>query len=223
MIKPIKTKKTKLKICGVKNLETLNFLLKKRVDFIGFIFFEGSPRYINLDDAEKLINKINTKSTIAVGVFVDFPLLKIQKYIKRLKLKYIQLHGKENSNYIKTIKKNYNVKIIKAIGVKNKKDLNLINEIRGVDYFLLDYKKNKKDNLPGGNSKKFNWNLLSNFNTTKKCFLAGGIKENNIMEAISLFNPYGIDISSGVEKKLGVKSLHKISNVVDLIKRINEK
>ena len=92
-------------------------------------------------------------------MFVDFPLLKIQKYIKRLKLKYIQLHGKENSNYIKTIKKNYNVKIIKAIGVKNKKDLNLINEIRGVDYFLLDYKKNKKDNLPGGNSK----NLIGTF------------------------------------------------------------
>ena len=223
MIKQIKPKKTKLKICGIKNLQIFNFILKKKVDFIGLVFFKNSPRYINLNDAEKLVKKINNKSTKTVGVFVDFPLLKIQKYIKRLKLKYIQLHGREDNNYIKTIKKNNKIKIIKAIGIKTKKDLNLINEIKGVDYFLLDYKKNKKDNFPGGNSKKFNWNLLSNFNTSKKWFLAGGINEKNINEAINLLNPYGIDISSGVEEELGVKSLHKISNVVDLIKKINEK
>ena len=98
----------------------------------------------------------------------------------------------------------------------------MINEIKSADYFLFDYKSKIITDLPGGNSKKMDWKLLKNLNISTKWFLAGGINESNITEAINSLNPYGIDISSGVEEKLGVKSLHKISKIVNLTKFKNE-
>ena len=84
------------------------------------------------------------------------------------------------------------------------------------DYFLFDYKPLKGE-LPGGNAKSFDWNLLRNLDTNKPWFLSGGINTNNIEKIINDLNPYGIDLSSGVEKELGIKDNDIINNFIGKI------
>ena len=211
----------KIKICGITQKETVNFLVKNSVDYFGLIFYEKSPRFIDLQNATELVNISKNTELKAVGVFVNYALIDIQKYIKKLNLKFIQLHGDENELYIKKLKNNNDVTVIKAIGIKSSHDLKLTQNYKSVDIFLFDYKP-KDNELPGGNAKTFNWQVTKNINISKKWFLSGGINENNIKKAISMANPYGIDISSGVEKKIGVKSIDKISKLLKIIRKVNE-
>ena len=213
---------TNIKICGIKKIETIEFLVSNKVNYYGLIFYEKSPRYIDLVNAKSLIKISQNTNLNAVGVFVNFEINKIQNYIKKLNLKFIQLHGNENENYIYEIKKNHDIIIIKSISINNIKDLEKIKMLDLVDYFLFDYKPININDLPGGNAKKFNWNILNNVKLSKKWFLSGGINENNVKDAINLLNPYGVDISSSVEDKPGEKNHKKISNLLKVIKNINE-
>ena len=208
-----------IKICGIKNIKTVKFLINNPINYYGLNFYDKSPRYIELNNAISLISATKDSTLKPVGVFVNFSINKIQKYIDKLNLKIVQLHGKEDNSYIKKLKENNNVKIIKALGVSKVEDFKLLDNFNYTDYFLLDYKPIKKNDLPGGNAKSFDWKITENIKTSKNWFLAGGINKNNIKEAISLKNPYGIDISSGVEEKIGEKSNEKIS---ELLKIINE-
>ena len=164
------------------------------------------------------IKNISKKHNIEpVGVFVDFELKKIKSYIKKLNLKLIQLHGNEDENYIKEIKVTNKIKVIKVIKIKNTKDIKKQKNYLSADYFLFDYKPDKKTSMPGGNAKKFNWKLLKNKKIIKKWFISGGINKNNIKDALNLKNPYGIDVSSGVEDSPGKKSNRKIINLINII------
>ena len=215
-------KSTKIKICGIKNSNILKFLIDNSVDYFGLIFYEKSPRYINIDEASNLTKIAKDTKTKAVGVFVDFPINIIQKYIDNLNLKFIQLHGNESKNYINKIKNNNDIKIIKKIGINNKKDTLLTKEFTIADYILFDYRPIYKDELPGGNAKKFNWEIVKNLNIEQKWFLSGGINVENIQNALDLNNLYGLDISSGVEDMPGVKSIEKISKILNIINKRNE-
>ena len=106
-----------------------------------------------------------------------------------------------------------NVKIIKSISINSNNDLNKIDKYESVDYFLFDYKP-LKDELPGGNSKSFDWNIIKNLKIKKKWFLSGGINTNNIKQIVDDINPFGVDLSSGVEKELGIKDNHIINNFI---------
>ncbi len=208
----------KIKICGVKTIATINTCIKNKVNFFGLVFFNKSPRYISISKAKKLIEYSKNKKIKAVGVFVNLSSEKLSKIIDQTNLKYIQLHGNENDQYMNLIKKKYNIKIIKSIGLKNKKDLKIIKKLKNADYFLFDYKPKSKE-LPGGNAKKFNWKILKDIEIDKPWFISGGININNVKEIGKNIFPYGIDISSGVEAKLGIKSPRKIN---DLMKKIND-
>ena len=151
-----------------------------------------------------------------VGVFVNENIDELVKIIKNLKLKFVQLHGSEDEQYIKSLKK-MDVKIIKSISINNSNDLNKINKYESVDYFLFDYKP-LKDELPGGNSKRFDWNIIKNLKTKKQWFLSGGINTNNIKQIVNDINPFGVDLSSGVEKELGIKNNQIINNFIGKLK-----
>ena len=138
---------------------------------------------------------------------------KLNDILKELKINYIQLHGNENDEYIKYLKKNRELKIIKSIQIENSKDFQKTKNYQNVDYFLFDYKPSKNE-LPGGNAKKFDWKLIKNLEINKLWFLSGGININNINDISRYIIPYGIDISSGVEIKPGVKSNKKIETLV---------
>ena len=199
-----------IKICGIKNKDTLLCCERNRVNFFGMIFYKKSPRNILFEDA-KILQKISVNLNInGVGVFVNYNINELEEIIKNLKLQYVQLHGQEDEEYIKTIKK-IDVKIIKSISINKKNDLNKINKYKSSDYFLFDYKPLQNE-LPGGNAKSFDWNILKYLETDKPWFLSGGINMNNIDQIANDINPFGIDLSSGVEKELGIKDNGIINN-----------
>ena len=199
-----------IKICGIKNEETLLCCENNNVNFFGMIFYSKSPRNISIENASLLQKKSEDLNINGVGVFVNKDIYELEKIIKAVRLKFIQLHGSENDSYIKTLKKN-DIKIIKSISIGNKNDLSKIYEYKNADYFLFDYKPLKGE-LPGGNSRSFDWNLLKDLDTKKPWFLSGGININNINQILNDINPFGIDLSSGVEKELGIKDNGIINN-----------
>ena len=201
------------KICGIKNEKTLICCENNNVNFFGMIFYSKSPRNISFENASILQKKSESLNIKGVGVFVNKNINEIEKLIKNLKLKFIQLHGSEDEKYIKTLKKN-DVTIIKSISINNKNDLSKIYRYKSADYLLFDYKPLRGE-LPGGNSKSFDWNLLKNLETDKPWFLSGGININNIKQILNDINPFGIDLSSGVEKELGIKDNGIINNFIE--------
>ena len=204
------------KICGIQNEDTLLCCEDNSVDFFGMIFYPKSPRNISIEDASNLQKKSENLSINGVGVFVNKNINEIEDIIKKVSLKYVQLHGSEDEEYIKTLKR-IGVKVIKSISISHINDLRNVSNYNSSDYFLFDYKPMKNE-LPGGNAKSFDWNILKNLNTNKPWFLSGGISIENIHEILNDINPFGVDLSSGVEKELGIKDNHIINNFIDKLK-----
>ena len=203
------------KICGLREKDSLICCEANKVDFFGLVFYEKSPRNINRNKAKQLVEFSKNLSIKPVGVFVNHKISDLKNIIRLLNLKYIQLHGEENQSYINEIKKEFKLKIIKKISIKNQSDLNKINDIENIDFLLFDYKP-KSNELPGGNSKSFDWSLLKGVTIKLPWFISGGINESNIKNIQKTINPNGIDLSSGVERSLGMKSNEKINNLFRL-------
>ncbi len=205
-----------IKICGIQTKETLLCCEKNKIDFFGMIFYTKSPRNISKENAKYLLNLSKNLNIEGVGVFVNENINTLKELVFDLKLKIIQLHGEEDNDYIKKLKDN-KLKVIKKISIKYQNDLNKIDNYSEADYYLFDYMPNPGE-LPGGNAKSFNWNILNNFQITKPWFISGGINIDNIDLLRKKINPFGVDLSSGVEKELGIKDNHIINNLMDKIK-----
>jgi len=200
------------KICGLKDEETVICCEQNKVDFFGMIFYEKSARNIDIIEAKKLTDISNKLKIQPVGVFVDHNIDTLKKIILFLNLKFIQLHGEENQSYIDAIKSQFDIEIIKKISIRTAKDLNKISKFKNIDYLLFDYKPNNNE-LPGGNSKSFDWELLKDKKIGLPWFISGGINQDNIKKIQNILNPNGIDLSSGVEESIGIKSNTKINNL----------
>ena len=205
-----------IKICGIQNKDTLVCCEKNNVNFFGMIFYTSSPRNISIKNASILQKASKNLNINGVGVFVNENLIDLQQIVKKIELQFVQLHGSEDETYINNLK-NTGVKVIKSISIREKKDLKKIYKYKSADYYLFDYKPTKNE-LPGGNAKSFNWDILKSLKTNKPWFLSGGISIKNIQEIRNDINPFGIDLSSGVEKELGIKDNHIINNFIDKIK-----
>lgn len=194
----------KVKICGIKRVEDIEIINRHAPDYIGFVFAE-SKRKIDFETAKELKNHLKIDIPV-VGVFVDAPIDEIIDLYKNNIIDIAQLHGSENKDYINQLKEaEPSLMLIKAIEIKKEEDMKDYENL-DVDYLLLDSGK--------GSGKTFNWDLI-NKNITKNFFLAGGLNENNIKEAIDEFNPYAIDLSSGVEVD-GIKNEEKIKRILEL-------
>ena len=203
----------KIKICGIKSKENLFCCEDNNVDFYGMIFYTKSPRNISVDQALKLQSTSKNMNIKGVGVFVDENLDNLKNLILRLNLNYIQLHGTEDFDYIEKIKSK-NLKIIKKISIGSEKDLIDLEKFKNADYYLFDYKPEINE-LPGGNAKSFDWNIIKNKKIIKPWFLSGGINTDNIVVIKSQIEPYAIDLSSSMEKKLGIKENENINNFME--------
>tara|TARA_B100000900_G_C20503904_1_gene684979 strand:+ start:201 stop:842 length:642 start_codon:yes stop_codon:yes gene_type:complete len=195
--------KFEIKVCGINDEISMKTAINCMVDYIGLVFYQSSPRNISIDFSRNLLksrNKISKIVALTVDPNDEF-LFEIKKTVKP---DYIQLHGNENPNRCIDIKKKINIPIIKGINVKNKLNLTQsTTEFEDVcDILLLDA---PSETLPGGNGKKFDWNLLKNFKSKKKWMLAGGLNIYNIKKAIDITKAPAIDISSGLEIRKGVK------------------
>ena len=200
------------KICGLKKEDSVICCEKNNVNFFGMIFYKNSPRNINYEEAENLTNLSRKLKIKPVGVFVNHKISDLKTIISSLNLKFIQLHGEEKQPYIDEIKNKFPIKIIKKISIQKEKDLKSIKTFKNIDYLLFDYKPEVNE-LPGGNSKTFDWNLLKGQKIDVPWFVSGGVNESNIKKIQKFINPHGIDLSSGVEESKGIKSNQKINSL----------
>ena len=210
--------KIEIKICGISDHNIMSKISNLNVDYIGLVFFEKSPRNISIDNA-KLIVKYIGNSTKIVALTVNPSDQFLRKIVKNLSPDYLQLHGEETPYRCFEIKKKFKTKIIKAISAKSSKNLNFqINKYKFItDKIIID---SPKDNLPGGNGKKFNWKLLKKGKNNINWLLAGGINLSNVSKAIKITKTKGLDISSGVEISKGVKSSRLIRSFVKKCRNI---
>ena len=208
--------KTKIKVCGLKHPLEVKCAADYGAQWYGMIFEKDSPRFISYKQAEVLLSSTpNCIEPVAVTVNPSYS--KIQ-HLYKLGFKCIQLHGNENINFCKSLKKEFNFKIIKAISVKSLKDLEYANSYKNsVDWILFDY---KDDLLAGGTGKSFDWNLLEKNSLNFNWILSGGLDYNNIEVAIKSTMAKAVDVSSGVEIRKGIKSTELIKKFCNKINNI---
>lgn len=188
----------KIKICGLKRFEDIDYVNAFLPDYIGFVF-AGKKRKISFQQA-KLLKQNLLASIKAVGVFVDEDMSHIVSLVNDHIIDMVQLHGHEDHQYIQRLKQLIDVPIIKAIKVV---DETSFNQRYDVDYYLLD-------NQVAGSGQCFDWSCIQKLE--KPVFLAGGINLDNIDEALKQ-DVYALDISSGVETN-GFKDVKKIEEIV---------
>ena len=201
-----------IKVCGINDEISMNAALNCKVDYVGLVFYPNSPRNISMNLSRELIksrNKITKIVALTVDPNDDF-LDEIKKIINP---DYIQLHGNENSRRCLDIKHKINIPLIKGINVSNKIDLLRKNrEFEDIcDILLFDA---PSEDLPGGNGKKFDWDILKEFKSKKKWMLAGGLNIENIKKAIDITRAPAIDISSGLENRKGIKDPKLIEDFI---------
>jgi phosphoribosylanthranilate isomerase len=207
------SKNLKLKVCGMKTQKNIFDLLKLNPDFIGFIFYDKSKRYIVKENLQEYISNINYVKK--VGVFVNETTINIEKYRQEYKLDYIQLHGNETPEFCNFFY-NKNVKIIKAFHINEGFDFAVCDAYKNVcDYFLFDTKSEQY----GGTGNQFNWNLLKNYKDTKPYFLSGGISLNDAKKINELSDDriHAIDINSNFEANNGLKKINEINEFIKII------
>ena len=213
----------KVKICGVDRQETVEASVDAGASMIGLVFYEKSPRFLNLTRATSITQNI-PKSVKKVGLFVDPTNREISEVIENVKIDTLQLHGNESPERVRDIKDFTGLSIIKVIKVRTLQDLNLFKAFVDIaDNFLFDAKVNieKKSNLPGGNAISFDWKVLSGVKIPKPWILAGGLDKNNVSEAIKITNAKAVDVSTGVEDKLGVKATRKIIDFIEATRKLS--
>ncbi|MFA5974964.1 MAG: phosphoribosylanthranilate isomerase [Elusimicrobiota bacterium] len=187
----------KVKICGITNSQDALWAANLGVDYIGLNFYPQSPRKVSLKYAKEMAAQIPPFVTV-VGLFVDEPLESLTKFVQKVPLKVVQLHGQETPEYCRSVKA-LGVKIIKALAIEKPLEAAELSPYEGVaDFFLFDH---KTPEMPGGTGEAFNWEWLQNASfLTKPWFLAGGLNADNIAQAIKQLHPPAVDVCSGVER-----------------------
>lgn len=210
----------KVKICGLRTLEHVQAALDADADYIGFVFFEKSPRYLTPHEAKPL-RKLLHNSVKAVALVVDANDALLNTIQEVVNPDYFQLHGNETPERVSEIKTKFNIHVIKAIGVSTASDLANVSAYDKVaDILMFDAKPPKGAELPGGNAKVFDWNILKGLKISKPWFLAGGLTAQNVHEAIVLTHAPMVDVSSGVENVHKVKDSGLIRAFIHEAKRL---
>ena len=194
----------KLKVCGMREKNNIISLTDLKPNYIGFIFWISSTRYV--DQSTPSLPEAIKKT----GVFVDATIDFIQSMVQNHQLKAVQLHGEETPDYCSIIQK-FGVEVIKSFSIKDQFDYNKINIYEDYcDYYLFD----TKGKLPGGNGYAFDWTLLNAYPSEKPFFLSGGIGPNELIKIKDLINTslplYAIDVNSKFEYSPGFKNIDLI-------------
>lgn len=198
---------TLIKICGLRSLDDVAIVNDYKPDYIGFIFVQGRTRYIEPKVARELKDNLD-KSIKAVGVYINEEVLEVARMANEDLIDVIQLHGTEDEDYITKLRSLTKKPIIKAIRIESEKDLEKARACMA-DIVLLD-------RGIGGTGQQFDWNLLEKFE--RPFFLAGGLDENNVKEAIERFHPLGLDVSSNVESE-GKKDREKVERFINQVRK----
>ena len=207
----------KLKVCGMKYPDNIEKVAALQPDYLGFIFYEKSPRNFDTE-----IPKIATNIK-KVGVFVDASIEFILEKIDRFNFNALQLHGNESPEYCKQLKMELNnhpkpIKIWKVFSIKDEFDFDILRSYeRIVDYFLFDTKGKAK----GGNGYTFDWSVLNEYNSSTPFILSGGIGLDEIHKVKEILKSdlpiYAIDVNSKFEIQPGQKDIGNIKKFKKLL------
>ena len=209
----------KVKICGVQSISHVKACIKGKAKMIGLMFYNKSPRFINLKTAKKISN-FAKKKIKRVGVIANLNIEEIKEITENVELDYLQFHGNETTDFLRNIKKILKIKIIKALQISNKNSIKKISNFKKVsDYILLDTKIIKK-HLNLKKSKELNWNLIKKIKNKDSLILSGALNINNLKKATKETNFDFVDVSSGLETVSGEKSIKKIDKFLQLATKL---
>jgi len=195
----------KVKICGITNLEDALMAVEAGADALGFVFFQGSSRYISPEEAAAVI-RLLPPFVQTVGLFVNEDIATVNLIAERCGIDIVQLHGEETPEYCVTVKR----RVIKAFRVKDASTLDDLTNYRVAGYLLDAW----SSSAPGGTGTTFNWDIAAKAAVSHRIILAGGLTPENVTGAIEAVKPYAVDVSSGVEAAPGKKEREKVMSFI---------
>ena len=196
---------TKVKFCGLRRPEDIEYANELGPGYIGFVFAKKSKRYVTPDEAKKLKNLLDPEIK-ACGVFVNEDIDEVVRLLEEGIIDIAQLHGSEDEAYIKELKSKTDARVIKAFEVKGEETIAAAKG-SSADMILLDSGK--------GSGMVFNWQLIKGM--SRPYFLAGGLTPENAAEAVSMLGPYALDVSSGIETD-GYKDRAKMEKFIKAVR-----
>ncbi|MCO4844328.1 MAG: phosphoribosylanthranilate isomerase [Yoonia sp.] len=211
-------KDTRVKICGLSDQAGLQAAVDAGAAYVGFVFFEKSPRNVSIETAKALALTVPVGvAKVALVVNADDAFL--DALTTEVPIDVLQLHGSETPDRVIEIKNRYGLPVMKAVGVADASDIaTLETYLQVADQILIDAKPPKNADLPGGNGLSFDWTLIAKRRWPVPMMLAGGLTPENVAEAIALTGALQVDVSSGVEQSAGVKDAVKIRAFIDAAK-----
>lgn len=200
----------RVKVCGITRYEDARLALDAGAWAIGLVFHPPSPRYLSPESAAELLRRLPPE-TLAVGVFVDAPLLEVNAAVARIGLRGVQLHGDEPPEYAAAVRAE---QVIKAFRVGPGFQVSRIDEYAGRMILLDAY----QPGVPGGTGSTFDWSVAREAGRRAPVLLSGGLSSENVAEAVAAAQPAGIDVSSGVESSPGRKDPRKLRRFFEALR-----
>lgn len=212
--------KTRVKICGLGRPSDVAACVAAKAAYVGFVFFEKSPRNVSLETAHALALEVPMgMAKVALTVNADDAAL--DALLDAVPLDMLQLHGSESPERVAQVRDRFGLPVMKAVGVADEGDLDPLEEyFRAADQVLIDAKPPKDADLPGGNGLSFDWRLIAGRRWAVPWMLAGGLTADNVAEAIRLTGARQVDVSSGVESARGVKDAGLIQSFAQAVQTV---
>ena len=205
---------TRVKICGITNLDDARAAVDVGADALGFNFYRKSRRYIDPDAAGEIISQLQT-GVQTFGVFVNASVDEIEDAVSRARIDIVQLHGDESPDFVNTVATKFQVGVMKALRVSTEFDPGTALSYNTAEMFLLDAESAEF----GGSGRTFDWSIARRLKESVPMFyLAGGLTPDNVAAAIRQIAPYGVDVCSGVEFEKGKKDLKKMATFIQEVR-----
>jgi phosphoribosylanthranilate isomerase len=203
-----------VKICGLNTPQALDVALESGADLVGFVFFAPSPRHLALATARALGSRVQGRAgKVALTVDADDEMLRA--VVEALKPDLLQLHGKETPERVAAVRARFDLPVMKALPIAERKDLARIDLYKMVaDRLIFDARAPQAATRPGGLGQPFDWTLLMGIDPGIPFMLSGGLDAGNVAEALRITRAPGVDVSSGVERAPGEKDADKIRGFI---------
>lgn len=202
---------TKVKICGVRDVATMQLCASLGVDWVGFVFHPASPRYVLPEQARRIHESVSVGlAPSRVGLFVKADDKTIEHTLQTVPLNVLQIY--DSVERAKEIRSRFGLPVWLARGVKSASDLPVRAEVDG---YVIEAPRQDGDDRPGGLGRTFDWALTQEWNAPACWMLAGGLTPSNVQKAINASSAPAVDVSSGVENRVGEKSHELIEQFVE--------
>ncbi|MBM3502385.1 MAG: phosphoribosylanthranilate isomerase [Alphaproteobacteria bacterium] len=208
------------KICGLSTAETVATAVRGGADYVGFVFFPPSPRYVTPVQAGALAKNV-PRHVRKVAVVVDAGDQELAAIRDQIPIDLWQCHGEEDCRRLAAIRQQFGVPVMKALSVSAPRDLDSAEAFEEcADMLMFDAKAPEGSVIPGGNARAFDWSLLAGRGWRRPWMLSGGLTADNVGEAVRRTGARLVDVSSGVEERRGIKSPAKIEAFLAAVRHL---